>query len=990
MRFSRMPMLCLLLLYSIATKAQELLFQNVSEQVAVPTSECYNVNQDSRGYMWISTAQGLVRYDRSGSVVYDQKNGLPEKATYAVTEDHNGTMWFATSKNRLMQYRDGELAEAEISKNYQRQMPKGNITFAFTNTKKDIYINTYAKTFQIAPTGKLSVFKPLPLSTANNIVFLKPADRLISFNDNFHSVYMPKDEKGKFEKVTILISTPKGDRKLDIPYHEREQLLRRILTCHIQGYNFFTINNKLVRLAPDFSYQVIEMPGNVICLYADKKGGLWVGMAKGGFVYYRDGKQLQQPIKGLSNYSVSGIHVDVEQSIWCTTLENGVYFSKSTEVLSYSNLPALSAPVNMMVTIGKQLYVSPQFGGLWQLQSGQQLRNIITQPYLFYHLFHIQKNRYLLATADGGFTTETTFKHLRTLPVQRYSPYHLILHYTIYDHSIGPKNSIYSISYTHILKYGPNGFEPLIPVRSVGRCIGYIGGNRLLYGCSDGLYVMNLKTLHSRKIKGIERAVHRILPSSDGTCWIATAGDGLYQLQHGEIRRLDQRLGIPTAIFYDILEDKKGIYWAATNKGLFRIDINGASPGISHYDTNHGLPSNEIYKLALNNDQLFFSSPAGLSSLPINGQLANRTAPRFHIKNLRIDRAQQPLETKDFELDYGSNEIVLSLHLSSYKNEQTRLFYRLQRTDPYLPMNGTDLRLQNLSPNRYELSVYALNGDGVKSENMIQLPFIVKKPFWQTLPFFFVLSILLCGVFFGLKKLQLNAALSKEKEKSKVNILIAESKLSALQARMNPHFISNAINSIQRYILKNQADEAQHYLTKFSRLIRMVLQQSAERFLTLQKEIETLTLYLELEKLRFREAFEYRITLAPEIHPHELLVPTMLLQPYVENAIWHGLIPLEGERRGQLNIHVGLSLSGLKISIEDNGIGRQRAMNYQKEDYRLSSGMMLTEDRLQALQQIFSEGNFQVSVIDLYDPKQLGIGTRVEITLSILPEYPNS
>jgi LytS/YehU family sensor histidine kinase len=225
----------------------------------------------------------------------------------------------------------------------------------------------------------------------------------------------------------------------------------------------------------------------------------------------------------------------------------------------------------------------------------------------------------------------------------------------------------------------------------------------------------------------------------------------------------------------------------------------------------------------------------------------------------------------------------------------------------------------------------------------------------------------------------------REIELITLNRDLATSQLTALRAQMNPHFIFNALNSVQQYILQGNVDEANRYLSKFSRLQREILHHCDQNFITLEKEIEMLQLYLELEQLRFHDNFEYRITLADNIDSNEIRIPPMILQPFVENAIWHGLMPKAGHR----SVHIDFSLhadSLLNCTIRDNGIGRQASAKLKEGQDRAilhkSKGLKLVNERLQILQQQYLEP-FEASISDITDPNGTVAGTQVKLILFI-------
>jgi LytS/YehU family sensor histidine kinase len=212
-----------------------------------------------------------------------------------------------------------------------------------------------------------------------------------------------------------------------------------------------------------------------------------------------------------------------------------------------------------------------------------------------------------------------------------------------------------------------------------------------------------------------------------------------------------------------------------------------------------------------------------------------------------------------------------------------------------------------------------------------------------------------------------------------------ELEMQALRAQMNPHFIFNCLNSINRFILKNESEAASDYLTKFSKLIRLILQNSQAKTVTLANELEALGLYLEMEMLRFEDQFDYQITCHPQLEAEDLEVPPLLIQPYVENAIWHGLMHKEG--KGHISIYLQGTEQMLICSIEDDGIGRKRAgeLKSKSATKKKSLGMQITSHRLQLLRELYGRQP-TVVVEDLVDAIGEACGTRVVVEIPVSRE----
>ena len=203
--------------------------------------------------------------------------------------------------------------------------------------------------------------------------------------------------------------------------------------------------------------------------------------------------------------------------------------------------------------------------------------------------------------------------------------------------------------------------------------------------------------------------------------------------------------------------------------------------------------------------------------------------------------------------------------------------------------------------------------------------------------------------------------------------------MQALRAQMNPHFIFNSLNSINMFILENNRLAASEYLSKFSKLIRLILQNSQEALIPLGRELEALQLYLELESLRFDNKFEYKITLADELDATILKVPPLIIQPYAENAIWHGL--MHKREKGHLEIELYADNKTLFYKITDDGIGRKKAEELKRGSASIhkSMGMSITTDRLAMLNQ---QNETSISITDLVLPDGSPGGTEVLIKIA--------
>lgn len=230
---------------------------------------------------------------------------------------------------------------------------------------------------------------------------------------------------------------------------------------------------------------------------------------------------------------------------------------------------------------------------------------------------------------------------------------------------------------------------------------------------------------------------------------------------------------------------------------------------------------------------------------------------------------------------------------------------------------------------------------------------------------------------------------AKDIDLKKLRDEIAETRLTALRSKMNPHFIFNALNSIQECIISGDTDAAQKYLLKFANLLRMVLEFSEDNMIILDREIDLLTSYIELEALRFGHAFSYQIEVDKNLDTDMILIPGLIEQPYVENAIWHGLMKKEGEKKLFIKIRE-YNEDDLLIEIQDNGIGRIKAAELQSLRKNLfkekSMGMKLSKDRLYLLEKQYNKKT-EVIIEDVMDTLGLPAGTMVKIIIPLIYKY---
>ncbi len=361
------------------------------------------------------------------------------------------------------------------------------------------------------------------------------------------------------------------------------------------------------------------------------------------------------------------------------------------------------------------------------------------------------------------------------------------------------------------------------------------------------------------------------------------------------------------------------------------------------------------------------------------GHVSKPTIDEFKVNNDGISIRNGEL----INVSKNQKEIQFSVKLINPPYpDQTLYRWRLAGYDKdwSVPSKNRIARYTNLFGGHYEFLFQSKdrNNEWVSGESVlleIAVPFYLKPGSIFLFLLSFVLLLLAIFKYFNQRSVK-KASLKLEYERR-----VLEAELKALRSQMNPHFIFNSLNSIYAYIHSNDVENATDYLAKFSKLMRLVLQNSTENLVLLLNEVTILEIYLELEQLRFDDKFDYEIRIDEKIEIEEIRIPPMIMQPYVENAIWHGL--MHKEEKGNLLVSILRSSEEvLKIIIEDDGIGREKAKRFMVKKDKKSLGMKITRQRLDSFELLYNE-KANVQVEDIIDSNGRSSGTRVIV---LIPE----
>jgi ligand-binding sensor domain-containing protein len=496
-------------------------------------------------------------------------------------------------------------------------------------------------------------------------------------------------------------------------------------------------------------------------------------------------------------------------------------------------------------------------------------------------------------------------------------------------------------------------------------------------------------------------------PSFDSAAWesctaLERIGNKLYIGTQAGLLEMDivthksaiigRQQGIFRVSRWAIRKDKANNLWIYTSNGLFRYDP--VNKGFRLFTMSDKLYSTTEDEGALftYNDKMFIGYRMAYTSFDPLAVNLNSSIPQPFITALRINEAEQRLDpseyiNKIFPLNYEQNHVAFDFTAIEYNTPQKLLFeYRLQNFDKDWKKATTHRSVQytNLPEGNYTFLVKATNSAGLKNDSPVQFQFSISPP-WQRTWWFRGLMILIVGsILYALFRFRINKIRKTEEQKTAINKGMADLEMKALRSQMNPHFIFNSLNSIQKYIWENRKEDASEYLIKFARLIRLVLENSLHSSIKLSEELAALRLYIEMEHRRNNQKFDYSITIDDKVDEDKTYISPLLLQPYVENAIWHGLS--QKEERGKLSIAIEKNENALICIIDDDGIGRTSADEIKINKLnKISLGTNISSQRIEWLQKDAGL-RADVEITDKYDGKNAS-GTKVVLTLPLIVKH---
>lgn len=991
------------------------------------------VLQDHRGFLWFGSHRGLNRYDgyQMREFQHDTRDthSLSGMAATCLYEDKSGVLWVATSDGGLNRL----IAETETFMRC-KYMPERRD--AATQSSAVLMLTGDAEgNLWIMRDNARGVQKFNPRTGVWTIYTHDARNRLSLSSDAVTSLC--SDRYGRIWVATLDGGLNRYDASAggfingysDPSYAHRfvgriDKIVAThsaLLTACADGllYSLQESKHELLRTA-------IALPGfhanndnGVSCMLEDYSGTIWVGTLRSGL--YRISPETRSvsvvqrsytDVHSLSSLRIFALAQDSYGDIWIGTDAGVQRVHRSMAIVQHFQHNPLDQK-SLSDSEIRAVYRSAD-GVLWLGTAGSGLNRSTASGFRTIAV-HPDKNRLaentinVLCPALGGKLWAGTNTGLYLFDPQRES-------FTAFG-PFSNRSRVWALAQSgdSVLWVGvqsgglteinlKNGRARLYlcdstaPHRGVS-VLSLLEDNTVLWvGTTQGLYRMEkstkFTTLYSHQpgdtLSISYNHVWGVYKTFDGRYWVGTSGGGLnmFDPTTGHFSAVTTRNGLPSNVVCGMLEDKSGALWVTTDNGLAVLrpstglwrtfgEDDGFFHSVFHFKSCFRDASGVMYAGGANGLLQFNPDSMAWAERPA---LLLLTDFKIYDRSVKLDTVISI--KKQVELDYRSNFFSVEFALVDFAGTQHHRYrYRLEGYDRQ--WQHTDGRrpvavYTDVPPGTYTLVVQHANASGEWNARSAFLSVVVRPAWWQTAWF----RVVLTAVFVLCIVAVVARTMSNIQRKSTMERRLVESQLQALRAQMNPHFIFNSLNSIYFYIMSHDSNKAQKYLLLFSLLLRQILEYSRKTFVPVAREIELLQMYLELETMRFSQRFRYKVAVDTDIDMETQLIPTMLLQPYVENAIKHGLLPKESDCL--LSIDFRRNGDSMVCCITDNGIGRKMAQQLREQSQlqHESRGLELSRERLESLSALHGR-LYGVEVHDLTTDTGEALGTQIVLTFPL-------
>ena len=945
--------------------AQDYSFITYSNGQGLPQSQVQCITQDDEGYLWVGTLGGLAKFNGKNFTTFPLEQGLFNNRISCLQYIQK-TIWVG---------HEGGITQIKNNKAQTFSLGDNNRTVIVTDFilyQGKIIASTEGSGLYIISNGHISkiTLKNADASTCRDLevingkLYIGTRDGLYFTNDltNFSRVEAFRDRRISgiaLAQGRVFISTSfEGLFKTDLAFKKFDSIPVQSNDLYIGSINsdrsdqlWLASPDGVIRLSPQMKQLNLNeangLPVNAInCSFQDNEGNIWFGSDGKGLVRFAN--------QNLQIYSTeTGMPSDLILS--GTKLKNGTYLFGSYDKGAFKmNLQGVCEKIPIPATT------------VWDIEYFNGLAWFATDMGVFSWDFKSEPKNYTFKNFSNTCRVLKPFKNRLIVAGEEsigYIENNALHHYSHFKFSLSKDGNIRDIAFYY---------------------------SNILVATSKGLYELNLSRKTQTLLKKFKSSIASIETDIDNRIWIGTE-NGLVIFDGINYKNVSYS-SKSGARFINFIHRVESHIFVGTNDGLYVFENSeGSQVLVKHIGTNNGLINLEsnINSSIYENGNFWFGTSDGLAKLQFGPEEGfSDFAPKLNIARVLVNyREINPSDIyTGLKLNYSKNNLIIDLDGISMEDPESVTFqYWLEgESDKWSPptLNPTII-LSNLDAGDYTLHIRAISGTKKISE-ISSFAITITPPFWRTWWFYILVFV---AIAFGIRY-YFRLQIKRERERNyKIN-LENKSRLLALEqqslnASMNRHFIFNSLNSIQYFINTQDRVSANRYLTSFAKLIRKNLDSASEgdNVVTLHQELERLELYLSLEAMRFKDRFTYKIE-NQDIDLEQVSVPAMLLQPFVENSIIHGILPDE-TKKGEIVVTIKALGDQLEICIDDNGIGIDYSLNKKakfKGDHK-SQGMEITSKRIDLIRQMWNKDYELIGPFQMTNPDRSIKGTRVLIKI---------
>jgi ligand-binding sensor domain-containing protein len=958
----------LLLLCSMAGMGQSLSLQTIyyTTRDGLPSNSVYRTIIDNRGFLWIATENGIGRFDGKNFRNYTTAQGLPDNEITDVFADSSNVIWVTPFGKTMAYYNalkdrfENEETNKELSKIELGNTNRGNVLqyggVAVSNNERNLFIYR---------NGKTEVFKDLMKTgkffVPHRVIEYSPGKYLLLCVDSLR--YM---EGNRFVKTSSLA----------IPFFSSEYFNNTIYLATRKTITRLRLGNG----GEVVSSQTQQLPFDVRIFC--KTGKHLAVTSYNNNTYLLDTATLELKENILNNVSVRNVQEDNYGNIWISTLENGLIKIQQKRISSFTAKKEMLQNFNAVMVNGGRIITGNNNREVYAYDGVYTVKKITLNSSLnadgwVRNIIECRAGLYV-ASQTGSFLLDK-----RTLQVKKAYQYGTSRINRSSKDAIRINDSILCLG-GHSVAYLYNIETDKVIDSAVKRVTALTANNQgqVYIGSNSGLYKWAGDTLHDfgKQHRALAYRINALACTPDNFICAGLGSDSLVILKDDKlIASIPLGVVIPGNFCKSLYSNKPGEIWLGTNKGINRIVFDYTNNVFTYSNTYlgraDGLLGDQVNDITIYHDTAYIATNEGVSFLPANLALPINNITTF-ITRVSISN-NDTLVQENYSLSYNNNNVSIEFAAVDLTGYYPVFEYKLNGGD-WIKLESNILALNSLGYGNNKIQARAIRRDGKPSTQVAVISFFIKTPFWKSSLFWLLTTLTAFGLtIFLLQKRNRQKQLAAV-EKVSTEKKLTELEMQALKAQINPHFVFNCLNSIKGFIFEKDYKQADKYLDKFSDLLRSTLDNSSSAIISLHEEVKYLDNYLQLEKLRFDEKFEYSIAVADSIDKNDCYVPAMLLQPYVENAIRHGIRFLTG-KMGQVSINITKDGNYLICRIDDNGIGREKALalrNQMHTEYQ-SRGMQLSKRRADLY-------HIKLEIIDKSDEKGLAGGTAVILKIPLI------